>query len=337
MHTTVMPYHSRVPVHVAGALLVAAASLGAQQTPVEGMTSGVTALQRAQAFVEQGHSDSATLLLGRHLSQRPNDGRAWFYLGTIHLAEAQRWHRSGHPANVSAASLLDFASTSFQPAQELLTDSGGVFRVVVAIERATLRIERDGWDSVRTRKLPAEELPLPPVLVELGRNLLASCPKNSVLLTGSLPEAVAAWGLRLQGDRSDVILLRPDLYQQDGRYRAAMAPSLGADTSAELPVALASAARSHPLCLAPAVEVLHVAGVEWYASRLALSSVPPAVALSSQMSVFHFGQTGLAGSVWTAAVRDVYDQAARRNHQLCSTLFVNSDAFTLPAIPACTP
>ena len=319
--------------------LLAGAGAGASasaQTPVEAVTPAAGAVQRAHAYMLQGQRDSATELLGRHLSQEPNDGRAWFYLGSIYLAEAQHWHRAGHPPDISSASLLDFASTSFEPAQELLTDSGGVFRVIVAMERATLRIEKGGWDSMATRSLRADELPLPPVLVELGRNLLASCPHNGVLLTGSLTETAAVWGIRLQGERSDVVLLRADMYQWDPRYRARMARKLGADSAAELPAALAVAAQGRPVCLAPAVDSIAAPGLEWHANRLVLATTPPPTGFVPQLSVFHFARTGLAGSVWTASARDIYDLAARRNRALCTTLFTTTDALTPPAIPACT-
>jgi hypothetical protein len=311
-----------------------AASVRAQ-TPVDGVTPAAGILQRARAFMQDGQRDSATDLLGRHLSQQPNDGRAWFYLGSIYLAEAQHWHRAGHPADVSSASLLDFASTSFEPAQELLTDSGGVFRVVVAMERAILRIEESGWDSAATRRLPADEVPLPPVLVELGRNLLASCPRNGVVLTGSLAETAAVWGIRLQGERSDLLLLRADMYQFDSRYRARMASAMGADSAAELPAALASVAATHPACLSPAMDSVVGPGLDWHVDRLMLTTAPPPTGFVPALSVFHFTRTGLVGSVWTASARDVYDLAVRRNRSLCKTLFATNDPLTLSAIPAC--
>jgi hypothetical protein len=317
----------------------AAGILPAQQTQVDAVAMAAGAIQRAQAYVDQGQGDSATELLGQYLLKQPNDGRAWFYLGRIYLAEAQRWHRAGHRPEASGALLLDFASTSFEPSQQLLVDSGGVFRVLVAVERGTLRNEKGGWDSLNTWRPEAVELPLPPVLLELGKNLLASCPKNGVLVTASLIETASAWGARLQGDRSDLVLVRPDLYRSDTRYRAAMAPALDADSSADLPEALAAAARSRPVCLTPSADSITAPGLEWHASRLVLSTVPPPPppAWQAPLSVFQFGRTGLTGSVWTASARDSYDLAARRNHALCTTLFVNTDALTLPTIASCTP
>ncbi|MGH7582198.1 MAG: tetratricopeptide repeat protein [Gemmatimonadales bacterium] len=300
------------------------------------MTAGAGLVQRAAALMAQGQRDAATQLLSSHLAQDPGDGKAWFYLGRIYLDEAYRWHRAGHPDSVSAPMLLDFASTSFEPAQQLLADSGGVFRALVAVERATLRIERDGWPAAAAIDLPAEDVPLPPVMAELGRNLLASCPRNGVLVTGGLPETAAAWGLRLQGERRDLILIRADMFDWDSRYRAGMDSILGAADADHLAVALSHAAATRAICLGPSVDTLTVPGVTWTPARLVLTSAAAPVA-GPALSVFHFGRTGLAGSVWTASVRDIYDLAARRNPALCRSLFVDSDALTLPAIPACGP
>jgi hypothetical protein len=339
MYSTVMTSISRSLFGFLTLSIAAVATLPAQQTQVDAVAMAAGVIQRAQEYVTKGESDSATDLLGHHLMQRPNDGRAWFYLGRVYLDQAQAWHRTGHRPEASGGLLLDFASTSFEPAQQLLVDSAGVFRVLVAVERGTLRVERSGWDSLASWHPEPVDLPLPPVLLELGRNLLESCPKNGVLVTSSLVETASVWGARLQGTRSDLVLVRPDIYRTDSRYRAAMARAIGADSSVDLPAALASAAKSRPVCLTPSVDSVASPDLQWHASRLVLSTVapPPPPAWQTPLSVFQFGRTGLTGSVWTIAARDAYDLAARRNHGLCSTLFVNTDALTLPAIASCAP
>jgi hypothetical protein len=320
-----------------GTLVALAPGASGQQTTVEAITSNPpSAVQRALELLQRRQRDSAAMLLGARVTEQPSDGRAWFLLGQIHLSDARQWHRAGHPGETSSASLLlGFAGTSFEAAQELLTDSGGVFRVIVAMERATLRVETAGWDSLATWRLPTEEIPLTPVLAELGRNLLASCGRNGVLLTGSsVAEAAAVWGIRLQGDRSDLVLLRPDMYQSDQRYRTRMAAALGVDSTSELSVGLARAARTRPICLAPTVDSMIAPDLHWMPSQLVLTTSPANIE-SSALSLFRFARTGPNGSVWTAAARDLYDLAARRNHGLCSTLFARSDPLTPPAIPAC--
>ncbi|MES1259615.1 MAG: hypothetical protein ABUL71_03400 [Gemmatimonadota bacterium] len=338
MHTTLKrlaSLNATVAVVLSAGLTLRAS---AQQEPVRGVTTASGVVQRAQLLLQRQQRDSATTLLSMHVAVEPTDGRAWFFLGRIYLENAREWHRAGHPPEVSGGSVfVDMAGSSFEPAQELLTDSGGVFRVVAAMEQATLRIEASGWEALASWKPASEELPLPPVMAELGRNLLASCPKNGVLVTGtSVVEAAAVWGIRLQGDRDDLVVIRPDMYQWDRRYRGRMAAAIGADSASELAPALAAAARSRPICLGPSVDSIALPGLQWSRSWLVLSTAATVVP-AAQFSVFRLSRTGLTGSVWTAAARDEYDLAARRNHALCSTLFVTSYSSTAPAIPACSP
>ena len=279
---------------------------------------------------------AATDLLGQHLAEQPNDGRAWLYLGRIYLADAQRWHRDGHVGEPPGPLLLDFAGAAFEQSQQLMADSGTVHRVLVAVEKATNRIEEFGWAAAMARGLPPEEVPLPPVLGELGRNLLASCPRGGVLVLGSLVETAAAWGTRLLDDNpGDLMLLRPDLYAWDGRYRAAMARALDVDSAASLPSALVRASVNRPICLSPSVDSLTAPALEWRAVRLVLAAGPPGIREDAPMSVHQLARIGLAGSVWSEAVLDAYDLAARRNQALCRSLFLASDARGLPTIASC--
>lgn len=314
---------------------VLAASATAQ-TPIAAGGGNGTAVQRADALLRDGRRAAAADLLGQHLAEQPTDGRAWFHLGRIYLGDAQRWHRENHTGEPTGALLLDFAGAAFEQAQQLLADSGSVYRVLVATERTTLQVEQGGWSAATAHGLAAEDLPLPPVLGELGRNLLASCPKRGVLVTGSLVETAAAWGTRLlDSTRTDLILLRPDVYAYDARYRARMAAAIGADSTVELPAALVQAGASRPICLTPSVDSLTAPSLEWRAVRLVLTSGPTDPRAEDPITVHLFARTGLAGSVWSEAVRDVYDLAARRNRSLCQTLFGAADAQGLPTIASC--
>lgn len=293
-------------------------------------------MQRAEVLLRDGRRAAAADLLGQHLAEQPTDGRAWLYLGRIYLADAQRWHREGHLVEPSGTLLLDFAGAAFEQSQQLLADSGNVHRVLVAVERTTNRIEALGWLAAVGPGLPADELPLPALLGELGRNLLASCPRGGVLVTGSMVETAATWGVRLlEGTRPDLLLLRPDLYAWDARYRTEMARALDVDSTADLPIALLRASVNRPICLTPTVDSLTAPALEWRAVRMVLTAGPAAIKGEEQLSTHYFGRVGLAGSVWGEAVRDVYDLAARRNHSLCQTLFGGSDAQGLPTIASC--
>lgn len=333
--------HRMIPV---AAALLWGVGLPAQQPArsVRPISAGNTGMTLAEALLRDGRRKDAADALGRWLSEHPTDGRAWHYLGRIHLDEARRWHRAGHGGDTEGAMLLDFAATAFEQSQRLLADSGTVYRVMVAVERATVTAEQEGWSAVRDLQLTPEELPLPPVLGELGDNLLASCPANGVVVTGSLVETAAVWGrwLLTREARPDVILLRPELYTWDARYRVRMAEELGVPIESSLPEALMQVTARRPLCLTPTVDSLTAPEVRWRPLRLVLAAGTEHAPQDSAgaLTVHQFALTGLAGSVWSEAARDVYDLAARRNRELCRSLLVSGDLTpNLPAIASCAP
>jgi hypothetical protein len=327
------------------AVLLWGGTLVAQQPArqvVRPISAGNTGMTLAEAFLRDGRWKDAADVLGRWLSEHPTDGRAWHYLGRIHLDEARRWHRGGHEGDTEGAMLLDFAATAFEQSQRLLADSGTVYRVMVAVERATVTAEQDGWSALAGLPLTPEELPLPPVLSELGENLLASCPANGVVVTGSLVETAAVWGrwLLTRETRAGVLLLRPELYTWDARYRVRMAEELGVPIEASLPEALMQVTSRRPLCLTPTVDSLTAPEVQWRPVRLVLAAGTEHAPSDSgaALTVHQFALTGLAGSVWSEAARDVYDLAARRNRELCRTLLAGGDLTpNLPAIASCVP
>lgn len=339
MHSTLSPLLLRRTVRATLALLgIAGIAVRASfaQTPVVATNANGSAVQRAEALLRDGRRAAATDLLGQHLAEQPNDGRAWLFLGRIYLADAQRWHREGHLAEPSGPLLLDFAGAAFEQSQQLMTDSGNVHRVLAAVERTTNSVEQVGWTDAVGRGLAADEVPLPGVLSELGRNLLASCPRGGVLVTGSMVETASAWGVRLlEGSRPDLILLRPDLYSWDARYRNAMARALDVDSTAELPIALLRARVNRPICLTPSVDSATAPALEWRAVRMVLTAGPAVIKGEDALSVHQLARAGLAGSVWSEAVRDVYDLAARRNQSLCQSLFAATDAQGMPTIASC--
>jgi hypothetical protein len=323
------------------AALGLAASVGgvvAQASPVGAPArSGASAVQRAESLLSEGRRGDAKMFLGEHLALVPTDGRAWFTLGRIHLGDAQHWHRSGHPTEGSGVPVVEFATSAFEQAHHLLADSASVYLVLAMVERTTLRIERLGWEASVEIPLPAEELPLPPVLAELGRNLMGSCPRGGVLITGSLVETAAVWGVRLAGgERADLVLVRPDLYEADAEYRGQMASAMGVDPEARLAGALFRASARRPICATPSVDSTVSASLDWHplhlvlaAGSIATGEAPPV------LSVHQLARTGLAGSVWSEAARDVYELAARRNRSLCDALLTRPDVQGLPAILAC--
>ena len=285
---------------------IAATSIGAplvaQQRPVvQPISAGNTAMSLAEALLRDGRRNDAADVLGRWLAEHPTDGRAWHYLGRIHLAGAQRWHREGHSGTNDGGDLmLGLAGEAFEQSQQLLTDSGGVYRVLVALERTTIRIEDYGWEEALRHPIRADEVPLPPVLAELGRNLLASCPADGVLLTGSMVETAAVWGQRLlDGDASaGPMLVRPDLYHWDARYRVRMAEAMGVPIDLELTDALVQVSARRPLCLTPALDSITTPSMRWRPVRMVLAAGPDRIISGGDtLTVHQLGMTGLAGSV----------------------------------------
>jgi hypothetical protein len=320
-------------------LLAAAPVAGQRERVVRPVSAGNTAMSLAEALLRDGRRKDAADVLGKWLSEHPTDGRAWHYLGRIHLDDARHWHRTGHGGDPDGGMLLEFGGAAFEQAQNLLADSGTVYRVLVAVERATILVESDGWDAVSGVPVSPEQLPLPPVLAELGENLLASCPANGVLVTGSLVETAAAWGRWLlePEQRRGMILLRPDLYTWDPRYRVRMAEAMGVPIEAPLQEALLQVTARRPLCLTPTVDSLTAPAIEWRPVRLVLAAGTRGDTTDTGLSVHQFALTGLAGSVWSEAARDVYDLAARRNRTLCRTLLAAGDLTpNLPAIASCS-
>lgn len=339
MHAAVTPT-SRLRRAAAAALLASAGAspVVAQQTTVgQGGMPAATIRAEADQFLRQGMRAEASDLLGRWLADHPNDGRAWFQLGRIYFTDAFQWHRDGHVGEPGGILLLEFAGAAFEQSQQLLADSGTVYRVLVATEQAVMRIEDQGWDAVMLGSpLAAEQLPLPPVLAELGQNLVASCPVNGVMVTGSLVEAAAVWGTRLgTSARDDLLLLRPDLYAWDALYRVRMAEAMGVPLDLDLPAALAAVAARRPVCLTPAVDSVTTPALAWRPLHLVLASMPSAESMTGELTVHQLARTGLAGSVWSAAARDVYELAARRNRGLCQTLLAAGETPGLPSIASC--
>ena len=148
---------------------------------------------RAAALERAGERQMAIDLLGRYLATAPDDGGAWLQLGRFYLFDARDWHLHGHRGDPDGPLYLDFAATALDQAVRLSVDSGVVFRGVTEVDRALISLEDSGWDAVRYASARPDLPSMPAFIVELGTNLLASCPAGGVLLTGSELEAVSVW------------------------------------------------------------------------------------------------------------------------------------------------
>lgn len=286
---------------------------------------------RAAALERAGERRMAIGLLGRYLATAPDDGRAWLQLGRFYLLDARDWHLQGHRGDPDGLLYLDFAATAFDQAVRLSVDSGTVFRGLAELERATVFLEDSGWAAgqVRSRDAP----PMPAFILELGANLLSSCPVGGVLLVGSDLEALSVWYDNLDIPRK-ILAIRPDRYATDSMYRLRMAQAMQTDPRLSIRNALAGVAARRPLCLSPSADTAAAPPITWTSFRLARVSRPAepgpdALSVTELLAAMRQGE-----SVWVPEVRGVYNRAARYNLLLCTSFLpVFGDA----PPPACRP
>jgi len=274
---------------------------------------------RAAALERSGERRMAIGLLGRYLATAPDDGRAWFQLGRFYLLDARDWHLQGHRGDPDGMLYLDFAATAFDQAVRLAVDSGMVFRGLAELERSVVFLEDSGWAAGGHRRTRSGDPPMPTFIMELGANLLSSCPVGGVLLVGSDLEALSVWYDNIDLRSRKILPLRPDRYATDSMYRRRMAEAMETDPGLPIRHALAGVAVRRPLCLSPTADTAAAPTATWTSSRLARVSRPvdpgpEALSFTELLAAVRQGE-----SVWVGEVRRVYDDAARYNLLLCSS------------------
>jgi hypothetical protein len=258
-------------------------------------------------------------LLGRYLATAPDDGRAWFQLGRFYLLDARDWHLQGHRGDPDGLLYLDFAATAFDQSVRLAVDSGAIFRGFAELERSIVVLEDSGWSAASQAPLAPDAPGMPSFILELGTNLLNSCPAGGVLLLGSDFEALAVWYGNLDLPSRRILSVRPDRYATDSLYRRRMAEAMGVDASLPIRSALADVSARRTLCLSPTTDSAAAPALTWTPSRLARVSRPvgagsEALSVTELLAAMRQGR-----SVWLRDVRSVYDGAARYNALLCSS------------------
>lgn len=191
------------------------------------LSSALLAVVIAQAPVP--HSDSVRAALWARVTADSTDGPAWLELGRAYLERGADYHAHRTPVPVDtvwAHATLDTAQLAFERAARWsagtrTADSARVFRVYSIGERAYL-----DWESAGTAAatLTWHSLPetsrLPPVLEELGENLLRACPLQGILFTAGETDTQAAWYLRFaRGLRPDLAIVPLDRWRSDSVLR----------------------------------------------------------------------------------------------------------------------
>jgi Tetratricopeptide repeat len=274
---------------------------------------------RAAALERSGERRMAIDLLGRYLATAPDDGRAWFQLGRFYLLDARDWHLQGHRGDPDGLLYLDFAATAFDQAVRLSVDSGIIFRGLAELERSVVLVEDSGWSVAGLSRARSDMPELPAFVMELGANLLSSCPAGGVLLVGSDLEALSVWYDNLDLRSREILPISPDRYATDSIYRRRMAEAMGINPGLPVRSALEDVAARRPLCLTPTADSAAAPALSWIPfrlSRVSQSAEPGPEALSVTELL---QATRQGSSVWVRDVRRVYDSAARFNSVLCSS------------------
>jgi hypothetical protein len=289
---------------------------------------------RAAALEREGERNMAIDLLGRYLATAPDDGRAWLQLGRFYLYDARDWHLHGHRGEPDGLLYLDFAATALEQSMRLSVDSGLIFRGIVEVERGLVAIETVGWTEARSAAGRDRAPHIPPYVLELGENLLASCPAGGVLLTGSDLEALSVWYGSMERSSLDVLPFRPDRYATDSLYRARMARAMGVDPALTVQRALGDVAPRRTLCLSPTADSAAVPPLTWAPFRLVRLSRPAGAGPEALSVTELLKASRQSASPWVTDVRGVYDRAATHNLILCSSLLL---VFGDTPPPACRP
>jgi hypothetical protein len=180
-------------------------------------------------LVQNPHPDTVRAGLWARVAADSTDGPAWLELGRVYLQQGADYHAHQQPAPVDTAlaqATFDTAQLAFERAIQWspgtrTADSARVFRVYTVGERAYVDWETSGTAAatLRWHTLP-EGLRLPPVLEELGENLLRACPHQGLLLTAGETDTQAAWYMRFaRGLRPDLVIVPMDRWRGDSVLR----------------------------------------------------------------------------------------------------------------------
>jgi hypothetical protein len=174
-------------------------------------------------------ADSLRAELWARVTADSTDGSAWLELGRFYLQRGGEYHAHRQPTpvdTVAAHGMLDTAQLAFDHAIRSspgtrTADSARVYRVYAVGEKAYVDWETAGSAAATLtwHTLP-QELRLPPVLEELGENLLRACPHQGLLLTAGETDTQAAWYLRFgRGLRPDLVVVPLERWRGDSVLR----------------------------------------------------------------------------------------------------------------------
>ena len=299
---------------------------------------GLAALLQAPAAQAPATGTAADSLaaLREHLVRDSTDGHAWLLLGRVYLQRAADAHQPPHhPLEDSAQvrALLDTADDALQRAGQLLApsgstpdgDSGRVLRVAAWSARSRLAWEERGINVGPQEWGPVPlDLKMPPVLDELGENLLRACPMWGVLLTANDVDSDAAWYMRFaRGLRPDLLTVPLATWRTDSVLRGRIAADLKLPRHRDPDATLAELAKRRPVCVTVTLERPPGPRIGWSRRPLVWVAGPHLKDDRVPPRDFVFAALRLAlddNDSWAPPALALYASAARATPALCEAL-----------------
>ncbi len=271
------------------------------------------------------------------------DAQLWLLMGRAYLglgAEAHgATHRSSEDSEWTRA-VLDTAEAALARAAALagplgtsaVGDSARVLRVGAWAARSWLAWESGGIGAgVEVWGPLPMDLRVPPVLDELGENLLRACPAGGVLLTAGDADFYAAWYMRFaRGLRPDLLVVPLAAWRTDPALRARLVADLklgrrrGGGASGD-DAWLAELVRRRPVCVSMAFERPPETRprVRWEVRPLVWVAGPEGKSPRVPPRDFVFGALRVALDAydpWAEPALAAYGRAARTTPALCEPM-----------------
>src|SRR3989454_538095 len=292
-------------------------------------------------------TDSLTTLRGR-AARDSSDAQLWLLMGRAYLGLGMEAHGATHRSSedsVWTRAVLDTAEEALGRAAALagplgssaVGDSARVFRVGAWAARSWL-----GWEAGGVKAgveawgpLPMD-LRVPPVLDELGENLLRACPAGGVLLTAGDADFYAAWYMRFaRGLRPDLLVVPLAAWRSDPVLRARLVADLklarhrggggGGGGGGGDDAWLGELARRRPVCVSMAFERPPETRprVRWETRPLVWVTGPGGKGPRVPPRDFVFGALRVAldgNDPWAEPALAAYARAARATPALCEPM-----------------
>ncbi len=307
-------------------------------------TSLCSALALMTLLQAPAPTDSLAALRDR-AARDSTDAQLWLVTGRAYLGLGAEAHGGTHRSSEDSAwthAVLDTAEEALVRAAALagplgssaVGDSARVLRVGAWAARSWLGWESGGVDAGVEALGPLPiDLRVPPVLDELGENLLRACPAGGVLLTAGDADFYAAWYMRFaRGLRPDLLVLPLAAWRSDRVLRARLVADLklgrrrgGGGGGSGDDAWLGELVRRRPVCVSMAFERPPDTRprIRWEARPLVWVAGPVGKSPRVPPRDFVFGalREALDGSdPWAEPALAAYTRAARTTPALCEAM-----------------